>query len=282
MALANDVAVINAALLEIGESVITARADATDRAKVADKLYDETLDEVLADAFWQFAKKYTAIAKSSPQPLYIPGGFSLGFDLPKDFIRPVRLEDGEQFDLYSHFSSISAVDETPTLSTIGAAATFSAVHGLAIDDFVYLTSGTQKAEIRQVTAVPTTSTATLEVAFTADQAALTKWKKASGSKKYLITDAAIPNLEYIARVTSPLQWEVLFSQALIKRLASRFALAIVHSRALAESLISEYTALLSAAEGVSGQSTNRPRKVESNILIDVRRGGSIRSDKVIN
>ena len=274
-----DVNITNAALIEIGEQEITAFTDATDRATVANRLYSETVDEVLADTVWGFAKKYHALAESSPQPLVIPGGYATAFDLPNDIVRPVRLEDDEEFDIYNHFSAIAAGPNT--MSTVGAVMT-STANGLVVGDYVVLTSGDQEDEIRRVTVDTDVDTVTLEAPFTADQVAGTTWSKASGEKQYLITDASEPKLEYIARVTTPSFWSPGFKQALIKRLASKFALAIVHSRPLAVSLFEEYKALLIDAEAISGQSANRPRKIESRVLVDVRRSGMVRSDKVMS
>jgi hypothetical protein len=64
-----------------------------------------------------------------------------------------------------------------TVSTSGTAATFSGVHGLAVGDFITITSGPESGDIRRVNAVPTTSTATLEWAFYADQSAGTSVSK---------------------------------------------------------------------------------------------------------
>jgi hypothetical protein len=271
--------IANAALVEIGEKTITLFTDSTDRAKVVNQHYDATLDEVLADTFWGFAKKYRPLAKSSPQPPSIPGDFTTAFELPSDFIRPVRLENNAEFDIFSSFATIAT--QTPTLSSVDVTVTTSAAHGLAIGDFIILTSGSQKDEIREVTAVPSGTTATIEESFTADQVAGTTWTKAVGSKTYLITSNSTIKLEYIARITDPKLWSPLFIQAIVKRLASKFALAITHSRTLSVSLLQEYSAVLENAETVAGQSANRPRKIESDVLTVIRKGGQIRNDKVL-
>lgn len=274
--------IINAALIEIGESQLTSAeltANSLDRAKVANQQYDETVDEVLADSFWEFAKKYHALSKSSPQPNVIPNGFSTAFDLPNNFIRPVRMQNNEEFDIYSNFSAITAGPNT--CSTVNTTFT-SIANTLSVGDYVILTSGSQKDEIRRVVTDTSVDVVELDAPFTANQIAGTTWSKATGDKIYLITDASAPKLEYIARITTPSLWSPLFKQSIIKRLAAKFALSITHSRGLAVSLLQEYQALLIRAEVVSGQSSNRPHKIESRVLIDVRRGVSTRNDKVIS
>lgn len=63
-----------------------------------------------------------------------------------------------------------------TLSTTGTAATTSSAHGLVVGDYIQVTSGSQNLEQRRVMAVPTTTTATIESVFTANQSAVT-WDK---------------------------------------------------------------------------------------------------------
>lgn len=58
---------------------------------------------------------------------------------------------------------------TGTISTTGTAATTSAAHGLAIGDAILILTGPQAGEYKRVTDVPTSTTATLESAFSADQ-----------------------------------------------------------------------------------------------------------------
>lgn len=274
--------IINSALVEIGEAKLTQTeldADSLGRAQAANAVYDETVDEVLSDSFWEFAKRYLPLAKSSPKPHVIPGGYSLAFDLPSDYIRAIRLEDNEQYDIFLHFAAITAGPNTG--STSGTTFT-SIANTLAVGDHVILTSGNQKDEVRRVVTDTSVDVVELDEPFTANQAAGTTWNKATGNKQYLITDAGTPKLEYVSRITTPTFWSPLFKQALVLRLASKFALSIAHSRTLAVSLVQEYQALLVNAEVVSGQSANRPRQVESRILVDVRRGLSVRNDKVIS
>lgn len=58
---------------------------------------------------------------------------------------------------------------TGTISTVGTAATTSAAHGLAIGDAILILTGPQAGEYKRVTDVPTSTTATLESAFSANQ-----------------------------------------------------------------------------------------------------------------
>lgn len=56
-----------------------------------------------------------------------------------------------------------------TISTSGTAATTSAAHGLAIGDAILILTGPQAGEYKRVTDVPTSTTATLESAFSVNQ-----------------------------------------------------------------------------------------------------------------
>lgn len=58
---------------------------------------------------------------------------------------------------------------TGTISTVGTAATTSAAHGLMIGDAILILTGPQAGEYKRVTDVPTSTTATLESAFSANQ-----------------------------------------------------------------------------------------------------------------
>lgn len=281
MALTTKEDVANAALIEIGEKKLVAFTDATDRAVAVNQLYDTVVDEVLADSFWGFAKKYLALAKSSPQPLSIPGDFTLAFDLPNDHIRPVRLKDGEKFDIFNHFAAI--VLQGTTLSTSGATVTFSAAHGTAVGDYVVLDSDAQKGEIRRIKTNTDATHVDLDAPFTANQAVGTAWKKATGEKQYLITDASVPILEYVARVTTVTFWDPVFKQAVVMRLAAKLAMSIAHSRKLAESLLAEYSNIIVNAEAISGQSANRVKRIEARDILDARTSrSSSRADKVLN
>ena len=89
-------------------------------------------------------------------------------------------------DIQDAFSAGAITAGPGTVSTVGTAATMSVAHGLAVGDFVALTSGAQSGQIRRVTATPTTTTATLAEAFSLDQTTQT-WNKvvplASGAWK---------------------------------------------------------------------------------------------------
>lgn len=67
-----------------------------------------------------------------------------------------------------------------TVTTVGTALTSSVDHGLAVGNYVTLTNGPQAGEIRRVTAIPTTTTATLDAAYTVDQGVGRTWNKVIG------------------------------------------------------------------------------------------------------
>jgi hypothetical protein len=87
----------------------------------------------------------------------------------------------------------------------------------------------------------------------------------------IITDAAAPlNVKFIARIVDPTQYDPMFVEALIARLAAEAAYPITGSKPNAETQFQLYQLKVREAmtyDGLEGT----PENLESNTLIDVRR-----------
>jgi len=79
-------------------------------------------------------------------------------------------------DIRDDFNTTKITTGPGTLSTVGTAATASLDHGLAQGDFVRVASGAQEGEIREAVTILTSTTATLDVAFSVDQTTIS-WEK---------------------------------------------------------------------------------------------------------
>lgn len=82
----------------------------------------------------------------------------------------------------------------PAVTSTVAAAWTSVAHGLAVGDYVVMTSGPQTGELRRITVIGSADTATLDAAFSVDQVAQT-WNK------ILATDPASWNLHLSPQTT---------------------------------------------------------------------------------
>lgn len=80
---ASDVEIINNALIEIKEEVITARTANNKRARTADAIYDVHRKALLRRYRWNFAIKRTTLAATGIVPDF---GFGAAFNLPADHI----------------------------------------------------------------------------------------------------------------------------------------------------------------------------------------------------
>lgn len=102
----------------------------------------------------------------------------------------------------------------------------------------------------------------------------------NGANPVLLTDQSAPVLEYIARITDPTLWDDLFVDALVLLLASKLAMAILHSRALSREWFERAMLVIRSAQIVNAQDQNRPFEFSNDVLI--RAGGNRRrrADKV--
>jgi hypothetical protein len=95
-----------------------------------------------------------------------------------------------------------------------------------------------------------------------------EWK-VEGRK--LLTDDSSVNLKYIARVTNPVEFDDLFTDAFVFKLASNIAFPIMRDKVLARELLAVYESKLS--EAITADSREGTFNVmRNNVLIGVRHG----------
>lgn len=85
----------------------------------------------------------------------------------------------------------------------------------------------------------------------------------------ILTDAESVNIEYVARVTDPQQWDVAFLDALVERLASELAMPITNTPSVRGQLLQAYMMKMDAAKSTDGME-GTPEVVTDTQLIDVR------------
>jgi len=100
---------------------------------------------------------------------------------------------------------------------------------------------------------------------------LNKWK-VEGRK--LLTDATPVDLKYIKRVTDVAQFDDLFTEALIFRLAASIAFPVMRDKVMARELYATYLEKVQEARTTDSME-GTPDSIESNALIDIRRVGTV-------
>lgn len=119
-----DIQICNLALARLGDSRITALADATAQAQYCTLFYAQTLEELQAEFDWQFCRKQVSLT-SGTAPLT---GYSIQYALPADFIRAIRLgniDASENFgsweiigtNLHTNIASPVALDYIALITT---------------------------------------------------------------------------------------------------------------------------------------------------------------------
>ncbi len=89
----SEVAIVNSALIKIGESPIVSLTQDTEAARVANRQYPIKRDELLRSYRWNFAIKRATLALDSVAPAF---GFTHQFVLPDDNIRVIGIYDDTQ------------------------------------------------------------------------------------------------------------------------------------------------------------------------------------------
>lgn len=115
---ADQLEIINAALLIIGDDPITALADTDERAELANQIYEFRLNEALARARWRFAARQVQLVVNGTAPL---ARWTTAHDLPDGTPDPVPLailavlvdDEPISFDRYGSqiYSDAAATDE---------------------------------------------------------------------------------------------------------------------------------------------------------------------------
>jgi len=81
--------IVNIALTQVGEPLITSLAEETKAARLVDLRYHDIRDAVLRAHPWNCATKRVTLAETTETPAY---GFTSCFQLPSDFIRLVEMD----------------------------------------------------------------------------------------------------------------------------------------------------------------------------------------------
>jgi len=84
--------IVNVALRKIGAKAITSLGDGSDNANIADDLYTEVRDDLLASNPWNFATKRVKLAQVATTPI---SEFDYAYALPSDWIRTVSVHDND-------------------------------------------------------------------------------------------------------------------------------------------------------------------------------------------
>ncbi len=89
------VSVCSNALSKLGDDPITSLTDATNRARLCNRLFDPVRQSVLRDANWNDSIKRAKLAQSSTTPAW---EFAYQYALPSDYMRKVKTSL-DQFDI---------------------------------------------------------------------------------------------------------------------------------------------------------------------------------------
>lgn len=87
---ASVVAIVNRALIAMGEEPITSLTEAVKPAQKANSIFAAVRDSVLQSHYWHSALKLATLAELSTAPAF---GFTKAYQLPADFIRLYRLNN---------------------------------------------------------------------------------------------------------------------------------------------------------------------------------------------
>ncbi len=108
MALNSEVAIVNSALLKLGQQPITALTDNNVRANTASYLYSDVRDAVMTSHTWNCCVKRALLAEEVVTEVY---GHTHTYQLPADFMRLMRVEDDVEFRIEAGNRIVS--DESP-------------------------------------------------------------------------------------------------------------------------------------------------------------------------
>lgn len=108
MALNSEVAIVNSALLKLGQQPITSLTDNNIRANTASHLYPDVRDAVMTTHAWNCATKRALLSEEAVTEVYGP---THTYQLPADFLRLVRVEEDTEFRIEANNRIVS--DESP-------------------------------------------------------------------------------------------------------------------------------------------------------------------------
>jgi len=119
--MASQAGICNRALEKLGEQPIVSIDDGTKQAQALKRVYLDTLNALLVEHPWHFAKKRAALAASAATPDW---GFARSYPVPTDFLRLLAMKDGRDFSLEADGSGAQAIlcDAVPPLQILYLAA----------------------------------------------------------------------------------------------------------------------------------------------------------------
>jgi len=94
--MASQTGICNRALEKLGEQPIVSINDGTKQAQALKRVYQDSLQALLVEYPWHFAKKRTALPASATRPDW---GFNFAYPVPTDFLRLLGIKDGPGFSL---------------------------------------------------------------------------------------------------------------------------------------------------------------------------------------
>lgn len=115
--MASQTGICNRALEKLGESPIVSINDATKQAQALKRVYEDSLQALLVEYPWHFAKKRAALPASATKPDW---GFNYAYPVPTDFLRLLAIKDGPDFSLEADPSGSQAIlsDATAPLNIL--------------------------------------------------------------------------------------------------------------------------------------------------------------------
>jgi hypothetical protein len=104
--MASQTGICNRALEKLGEQPIVSINDGTKQAQALKRVYQDSLQALLVEFPWHFAKKRTALPASATKPDW---GFNYAYPVPTDFLRLLAIKDGPVFSIEADAAGSQAI-----------------------------------------------------------------------------------------------------------------------------------------------------------------------------
>lgn len=226
---AEEIVISNLALGLIGEYKITSgMSSSAVQYEACERFYDDAIKETLEEHAWNEAKKRTILVQEASGPVF---GYDYQFELPSDFVRVIRLGDGDNdWDHWEIENGYILTDRTQDPIVWTAGIDFIAGQYCTLNSVTYLCNTTH-----------TSATATSPATDT------TTWTSQGGDYKIL-------ELEYIYNLTDTAKWTPKLKNAVAQNLAVKVAPIITNNPKARFDLKNEYENLtLRKARSIDGQ-----------------------------
>jgi hypothetical protein len=212
---AEEIIICNLALGEVGEASITSGMPSNAKQyELCERYYDEVRKEVLSEHVWNEAKTRTILVQEATAPLF---GYDYQFAIPDDFVRAVRLGDGDND--WDHWE----VENGYLLTNLAQSPI-----AWAVDiDFV----AGQYCTLSDVTYLCNTSHTS--AAATSPATDTTTWTTTGG-------DYSILELEYIYDLTDTSKWSPKLKGCIAQKLAQKVVVGLTNNPKAKADLINEY------------------------------------------